>query len=51
MKTKLEAIQVLKLTDKILDIIENKDDLTHSDLQGRIMAVIMNAMTLGKQSK
>ena len=48
MYTKEEAIYFMEQSHKILDIIEHKDELTQSDLQGAIEAVIMSTYLEGK---
>jgi len=50
MYTREETIYFLEQSDKILDIIEHKDDFTQSDLQGVIEAVIMSTYLKGKES-
>ena len=47
-KTRLE---LSKIEDNIIDVITFAGELTTSDLQGMIMAQILNAYNLGKKSK
>lgn len=44
-----DMIEVMNLSSRILEIIENVDDFTQSDLQGAVEAVIMNAVNYGKK--
>jgi len=39
-----QTIKMMELTDKILEIVENKEEFTQSDLQGAIGAIILEAM-------
>ena len=41
----IDPIKVHKYSDKILEIIDNKDELTRGDLQGAIEAVVMNIIS------
>jgi hypothetical protein len=50
MKTAI-ILKLGKIEDEVLNIIENKDDLTTSDLQGCIQAQLLNAYQLGKNEK
>lgn len=36
-----DIILINKYSDKILDIVENRDEFTHSDLQGAIQAQLL----------
>lgn len=36
-----EAIKIIKYSDKILEIIDNRDNFTRGDLQGVVAAVVM----------
>ena len=50
MSTKIEMSTIIELQlieSEILNIIENIDDLTQSDLQGCIQAQLLNAYNLG----
>lgn len=44
-----DMIEVMNLSSRILEIIENVDEFTQSDLQGAIEAVIMQAINYGKK--
>ena len=46
----IDQIQVLNYSDKILEIIDNREDFTRGDLQGAVEAVIMNIITESKNS-
>lgn len=39
------------LSTRVLDLMNDKDELTQSDLQGCIDAIIMDAMQYGKEAK
>jgi len=41
MKTKDEILQEMKYSDMILELIDNQDNLTRSDLQGCVQAIVM----------
>lgn len=45
--TKEELRTQLELEDEILEVIDNQDDYTRSDLQGRVMAIVRKAMQAG----
>lgn len=36
-----------KLSDNILEVIDNQDDFTRSDLQGVIQAIVVNILNKG----
>lgn len=38
----IDPLKVMKYSNKILEIVEHKDDFTTSDFQGAIEAVVMN---------
>ncbi len=38
----IDPIKVQKYSDKILEIIDNQEDFTRSDLQGVVEALVMN---------
>lgn len=44
-------IKLSKIENEILDIIQNVEDFTTSDLQGCIQAQVLNAYNLGKDEK
>lgn len=35
--------------DKILDLIDNRDDFTRSDLQGVVQALVLNILAKGSE--
>jgi len=35
--------------NEILELIDNQDDYTRSDLQGRVSAIVMNILRKGKE--
>jgi hypothetical protein len=37
----IDPIKVFKYSDKILDIIDNRDEFTRGDLQGAIEAIVL----------
>jgi hypothetical protein len=37
----IDPIIVLKYSDKILDIVDNRDEFTRGDLQGAIEAIVL----------
>lgn len=39
-----QTTKMIELTNRILEIIENQDEFTQSDLQGAVSAVILDAM-------
>jgi hypothetical protein len=49
MKNKNTIMELSKIEDEILDIIENADEFTTSDLQGCIQAQVLNAYELGRK--
>lgn len=51
MKPQSDTIKLLQISDKILEIVDNQDEFTRSDLQGCIEAQIKIAYELGKASK
>ena len=44
-----EATQVVILSGEIQDIVEHRDEMTQSDYQACLEAVIMKAIQLGKE--
>jgi len=49
----MEATEEMKtqweFEDEILELIDNQDDYTRSDLQGRVSAIVMNILRKGKE--
>lgn len=48
MRTKDETITILKLSDELMEIIIEQDQMTNGDFQGCLEAVIMKAVDYGK---
>lgn len=48
--TKKETIEILKISSKIIEILEEKDEIPNSDFQACIEAQVMKAFYLGKIS-
>lgn len=40
-----KTMKVLKYENEILEIVDNRDNFTRSDLQGAIMAIVMNILS------
>lgn len=38
-----------KYENEILEVVDNQDDYTRSDLQGRVSAIVMNILRAGKE--
>ncbi len=47
--TKQDILKEAELSSRILKLINDVDDLTTSDLQGAIQAVIMDAIQYGRK--
>jgi len=49
----MEATEEMKtqweFENEILELIDNQDDYTRSDLQGRVSAIVMNILRKGKE--
>ena len=49
----MPTIEELKLLNEyeneILEVIDNQDEYTRSDLQGRVGAIVLNILNKGKQ--
>ncbi len=41
------ALLISKLSDSVLEIIDNQDDFPRSDLQGAVEAIVINALNSG----
>ena len=41
----IDPIKVNKYSEKILEIVDKKEDFTQSDLQGAVDALVMNMIT------
>ena len=50
MRSKSEILKVNQLENEILELIDNQDDYTRSDLQGVAMAIITRAIDYGKEA-
>jgi hypothetical protein len=50
MYTKDEALLMMRLSDRILEIADNRENLTHGEFQSAIDAVIMAAYQEGKNT-
>jgi hypothetical protein len=48
MQNKEAILKVSELSSRCLDLCNNRDDMTDSDLDGAFMAVIMDAISYGK---
>ena len=47
----INLTRVSKYSDKILNIIDNRDDFTRSDLQGVIEAIVIDIISVNEKSK
>lgn len=46
----IEEIRLLnEFENEILEVIDNQDEYTRSDLQGRVGAIVMNILNKGKE--
>jgi hypothetical protein len=45
-----QILLLSKFEDQILDLIENKDEFTQSDLQGVVQALVLNIYQVGKSA-
>ena len=48
MRTEAQAIKVVQLSDKIENIVNDRDNMPNGDYQGAIEAVIMQAVECGR---
>ena len=39
------TMKMLKYSDEILEVVDNQNEFTRSDLQGRIEAIVLNILT------
>ena len=46
--TKDDTLKVMELSGRCLEICNDRDEMTHGDLDGAFMAVIMDAIQYGK---
>jgi hypothetical protein len=51
MITKEDTIKLLEISSKIIEILEDKDDMSNGDFQGCIEAQVMIAYYLGQKAK
>jgi hypothetical protein len=49
MISKEDTLKTMELSSRCLELCQDRDDLTHSDLDGAFMAVIMDAISYGKE--
>jgi hypothetical protein len=49
--TKEELLKVMEYSNEILEIIDNRDDFTRSDLQGIVDAIVHKIITETKVGK
>jgi len=45
------AVELLKISSKIIEILDSKDEMPNGDFQGCIEAQVMSAYYLGKKEK
>ena len=50
MRSKSEILKVNQLENDILELVDNQDDHTRSDLQGVAMAIVIKAIDYGKEA-
>ena len=49
--TKEDILKEMEFSSRILELVENANEFTTSDLQGCIQAVIMDAIRYGRNTK
>lgn len=49
--TKYETVELLKISSKIIETLEDKDEIPNGDFQASIEAQVMKAFYLGKISE
>lgn len=47
----IQTLKVMELSSRCLQLVDDRDELTQSDLQGAFMAIIMEAISYGKKQK
>jgi hypothetical protein len=48
MLSKEDTLKISELSSRCLDLCNNRDDLTYSDLDGAFMAIIIDAIRYGR---
>jgi hypothetical protein len=51
MKTKEEILKVMRYSDEILEIIDNRDEFTRGDLQGCVEGIVNKIIEDTKNSR
>ena len=51
MKTSAEIVAEFRYSDRILELFDNREELTQSDLQGALQAIVMDIVEYGKNLK